>query len=109
MDATTLPLTHFQRRLLALLERYRHKPQGVCYATATLAEMLRCSVRYVQEGLRALRTFGLLVLRRDYGLKTRRRYFLAGAAPADCPLFDPPAIAGTNSVETNFFRRTRVR
>jgi len=94
-------LTHFQARVWTWLEGRSHLPQGICHAAATLARSFGCSVRYVQ---RALKFFvGLGVLKRvvDYGLRTRRRFFVVDS-PAAMPLF--PAVRESSSPppKTNF-------
>ena len=84
-------MTHFQARVWAWLQSRSHLPQGICHAAATLARSFGCSVRYVQRTLKHFVQVGILRRVVDYGLRTRRRFFVVDSAAA-MPLF--PARAG---------------
>lgn len=100
-------LTHFQARLWDWLQARRHLERGICQATRTIAGLFGVSVRTVQLAMKFFLDMGVLDRHFDYGLRTRRRYFLAtpptnsfGAtdcaesaqpvAPTSVPPLEPP-------------------
>lgn len=82
-------LTQFQRRVLDWFKARSHLAHGICYSTKRIAEWLGSKVRYLQLAIQELLERRLLRKVLDYGLKTRRRYFVVGDPVAD-PVAAPP-------------------
>ncbi len=96
-------LTQFQARVWAWLQEGRHLPQGICYAAESMAQKFGCSRRYVERTLKFFIDLGVLRRIIDYGLRTRRRFFVVDP-PADTPLHAPkratqPAPPGDQFVD----------
>jgi hypothetical protein len=81
-----LKLTQFQLRVWEWLQSRSHLSQGICQAAETLARSFGCSRRYVERTLKFFLELGVLRRVTDYGLRTRRRFFVVGTA-AESPLF----------------------
>lgn len=74
-------LSFFQRELLAFVESKARLRQGLCLATKTIAAHFGVTVRYVQKALKKLRELGEISREWDYGLRTRRRFYLGSEQP----------------------------
>ena len=94
-------MTHFQARVWAWLQSRSHLPQGICHAAATLARSFGCSIRYVQRALKHFVQVGILRRVVDYGLRTRRRFFVVDSAAA-MPLFPAAPESSAPAAATNF-------
>ena len=79
-------LTQFQSRVWYWLQSRSHLSHGICQAAETLARSFGCSRRYVERTLKFFLDLGVLRRVADYGLRTRRRFFVVGS-PAETPLF----------------------
>ena len=93
---TTFPvqgvrLTQFQSRIWEWLQSRSHLSHGICQAAETLARSFGCSRRYVERTLKFFLDLGVIRHVVDYGLRTRRRFFVTGSPP-ETPLF--PSFQG---------------